>query len=109
MVIIMPQNPVDVICVPRTDIPFGWRFYCPFCKVYHLHGTGLGHRVAHCIGNTPFSKYGYVLTEIISCPACGDQVVRRSDNDRNCITCGQFVKRIENVPFKGSDDKWLIQ
>lgn len=27
---------------------FGNKFWCPFCKRWHFHGEGDGHRVAHC-------------------------------------------------------------
>lgn len=30
------------------------RVWCPYCRRDHLHGaSGLGHRVAHCTGDTP--------------------------------------------------------
>lgn len=40
-----------------------WRFYCRYCRTYHIHGAGEGHRVAHCHGNdtSPYYKTGYYL------------------------------------------------
>jgi hypothetical protein len=39
-----------------------WRFWCPFCKVYHQHSAGPGHRVAHCADeSSPFFGGGYIL------------------------------------------------
>ncbi len=39
-----------------------WRFWCPFCKAYHYHGAGPGHRVAHCASPaSPFRDGGYIL------------------------------------------------
>jgi len=49
-------------CSKREDIDFGLKFYCVFCKRYHLHGEGDGHRAAHCINDkSPFMEDGYVL------------------------------------------------
>lgn len=58
-------------CLPRkimnhTD---GMKFWCPFCKAWHHHGRGNGHRVAHCVigrnnwdkETSPFVKTGYNL------------------------------------------------
>jgi len=49
---------------PRDDGVPGWQMFCPFCNAWHYHGVGLGHRVAHCAKETPFSKIGYILTVI---------------------------------------------
>jgi hypothetical protein len=45
-----------------------WRFWCPYCRTYHVHagggpdGASLGHRVAHChVPTSPFLKGGYIL------------------------------------------------
>lgn len=49
-------------CIPRKDFPTGLRFYCAFCKRYHNHGEGEGHRIAHCHNSeSPFDKTGYIL------------------------------------------------
>jgi len=46
----------------RKDFPEGWKFYCKYCKDWHLHGRGLGHRVAHCSNpDSPYKKTGYIL------------------------------------------------
>lgn len=45
------------------------KFWCPFCKRWHIHGgcdsddpkIWEGHRVAHCPDQTPFSDNGYIL------------------------------------------------
>lgn len=39
---------VIIPCIDRSDFPGGHRFYCPFCKRYHIHGTSEGHRSPHC-------------------------------------------------------------
>jgi hypothetical protein len=36
------------------------RAWCPYCAKYHYHGTGDGHRVAHCMEG-PFKDRGYYL------------------------------------------------
>lgn len=39
-----------------------WRFWCPFCRVEHVHGAGAGHRAAHCFASaSPFNETGYIL------------------------------------------------
>ena len=55
-------------CLPYEN---GLKFWCPFCKAWHHHGVGEGHRVEHCsyqVGKTPlpspFKKEGYVITEM---------------------------------------------
>jgi hypothetical protein len=60
-----PKRPV-VLCERVDDIR--WRFRCPFCREYHVHGSGAagkeieGHRVAHCHEPTsPFLETGYIL------------------------------------------------
>jgi len=40
------------------------RFWCMYCAEWHHHGIGEGHRVAHCVGGTPYSKTGYILQEV---------------------------------------------
>ena len=44
------------------------RFWCEYCKKYHIHGAPRrekehpGHRGAHCINpDSPFKKGGYIL------------------------------------------------
>ena len=47
---------------PREDMVDGVKVYCKYCSKYHLHGKGLGHRVAHCINNkSPYNKTGYII------------------------------------------------
>lgn len=56
-------------CV-RADSPYpvllavargeDWRAWCPFCRAWHIHGPGAGHRVAHCSGG-PLAETGYVI------------------------------------------------
>lgn len=48
--------------IPRVDLDFGQRFWCEFCRRYHLHGEGGGHRAAHCSNPlSPFLLIGYIL------------------------------------------------
>jgi hypothetical protein len=57
----MDKYPV-VLC---TETEHGWKFWCPFCKRYHEHGKGAGHRVAHCTEKDDFEyggfPHGYIL------------------------------------------------
>ncbi len=49
-------------CLPRTDFEGGMKFWCPWCKKWHLHGIGDGHRAEHCtVDNSPFKAHGYVI------------------------------------------------
>ena len=51
-----------VYCTHRKDYPQGLEFFCIFCGRVHKHGSGEGHRVAHCTNNfSPFKKTGYYL------------------------------------------------
>lgn len=42
-----------------------FRAWCPFCKKWHYHGPGEGHRVAHCgdESRSPFRETGYILKD----------------------------------------------
>jgi hypothetical protein len=63
---------------PLSDVPTlsvfrvgnALRLWCAFCEDWHLHGAGnkmipvgetAGHRVAHCIYDSPYKKCGYYL------------------------------------------------
>jgi hypothetical protein len=40
-------------------------FYCTYCRKWHFHGRGDGHRVAHCFKpDSPYKRHGYVLKEV---------------------------------------------
>ncbi len=43
--------------------PTGIAVWCPFCKLYHQHGVGDGHRAAHCDSGkgSPFNSSGYII------------------------------------------------
>lgn len=61
-------HPPELVGFPREDYPIGVKVWCKFCGMYHLHG-GSGHKVAHCGGVTPYSKYGYFAKCVEnSCP-----------------------------------------
>lgn len=61
-------HPPELVGFPREDYPIGVKVWCKFCGRYHLHG-GSGHKVAHCDGVTPYSKYGYFAKRVEdSCP-----------------------------------------
>lgn len=48
---------------PRLDWPQGWRVWCSWCSVWHLHGqmeAEREHRVAHCTNPvSPYRRSGY--------------------------------------------------
>lgn len=56
----LKERPV-VKCLPRRDFAGGLEFWCPFCKKWHIHGRGEGHRVAHCEPSSPYYEHGYIL------------------------------------------------
>jgi|GEM_PF-2785383 len=60
--ILLGEIPV-IKCLPRVLIyGYGMKFWCPYCKTWHLHGIGNGHRVEHCTAiNSPFKEHGYFL------------------------------------------------
>ena len=40
----------------------GLKVRCEHCRKWHYHGTGYGHRVAHCFrDDSPYRRGGYVL------------------------------------------------
>lgn len=48
----------------RDDLRGFLKFYCRYCKAWHFHGAGDGHRVAHCwYDDSPYLQHGYVLRE----------------------------------------------
>jgi len=59
-----------IICNERTD-GCGLVFWCKYCKCWHYHGEGNGHRISHCMfhesgrrdykDGTPYDKYGYYI------------------------------------------------
>jgi len=60
----MKSKPILLAHETRTgDGTLIWRAWCPFCCIYHTHGAGPGHRVAHCDsdGESPFRNGGYEL------------------------------------------------
>jgi len=60
-----PEIPT-IFAIPRTDYPEGLKFYCGYCKRWHLHGGMEGHRVSHCQMNSPLYERGYYLKKIHS-------------------------------------------
>lgn len=57
----MNDKDIPVVdAVVRTDGK-GLKMYCRYCKQWHLHGEGEGHRVAHCNNDSPYKKTGYIL------------------------------------------------
>mgnify|MGYP001587209909 CR=1 FL=1 len=39
-----------------------YHVWCAFCRTWHNHGKGDGHRVAHCFGQgSPYAQTGYIL------------------------------------------------
>ncbi len=66
-----PDGIPHLPAVARKDWPPGLRVWCRHCRTWHLHGTGYGHRVAHCADfdrrgrpiESPYKATGYYLAE----------------------------------------------
>ena len=44
---------------------YGLAVWCRYCRKWHVHGHGSGHRVEHChIEDSPYRKTGYILRPI---------------------------------------------
>jgi hypothetical protein len=41
-----------------------WLVWCKYCRRWHVHGPGEGHRLAHCKQRTPYTATGYNLARI---------------------------------------------
>jgi len=37
------------------------RVWCPYCRAFHYHGKGEGHRAAHCVKDNPLRQTGYYV------------------------------------------------
>ena len=56
----MPSERPMIKCLPRSDFVGGMKFWCPFCKKWHLHGRGNGGRTPDCtLPDSPFRLLGY--------------------------------------------------
>lgn len=61
-----PDYPV-ILTTPVIHPNGQWTqyFWCPFCKGYHSHGEGGGHRVAECWNpDSPFKRTGYIVKPV---------------------------------------------
>lgn len=60
------NKPPILPAIPREDFYQGNQIYCVFCKAWHRHGQGNGHRVTHCTvsRNTPHYDHGYYIHRI---------------------------------------------
>lgn len=82
--------------------------WCPYCQVFHLHGTGGaevvakegvkagdGHRVAHCIDDdSPFRRGGYYV-EADRFGSKREFHLRRP----KCHVCGRGLPKYHRTPY----------
>ena len=54
-----------VECVSLQTSGIHWAVWCKYCEEYHRHGAMEGHRKAHCVGETPYTRTGYNLALLI--------------------------------------------
>jgi hypothetical protein len=56
------NDPPELVAFKRED-GHGLKVRCVYCRKWHIHGHGYGHRVAHCLdkSGSPYLKTGYVL------------------------------------------------
>ena len=48
--------------LPAYDTGYQYHLWCQYCGVWHMHGRGNGHRVAHCYKpDSPYKQTGYIL------------------------------------------------
>jgi hypothetical protein len=60
---------IPTVYAEPTPSGNGLRFYCIYCGVWHQHGRGDGHAVAHCfVEDSPYSETGYELVEVEKAP-----------------------------------------
>ena len=57
----------DNVTIPELDAYLDerddYRVWCEYCQLWHIHGAGDGHKVAHClVDNSAYHTTGYVLT-----------------------------------------------
>lgn len=62
----LEENSIERVKIPvffcKPDGKIGMNFKCDFCKSYHYHGDGNGHRTAHCNKmDSPYRKNGYII------------------------------------------------
>ncbi|RXJ15193.1 hypothetical protein ETJ91_22615 [Bacillus albus] len=51
--------------------------WCQYCRKFHHHGIGEGHRDAHCIEeDSPYTRTGYVLKKM----KLGSKEITRKEN-----------------------------
>jgi hypothetical protein len=62
------QDEIPVVDALDREDGAGLEMYCQYCKDWHLHGRGDGHRWSHCWNDTPYRKTGYILRRV---PKCG--------------------------------------
>ncbi len=56
------MNKTPVLLAYLREDAGGLKVWCPFCRRWHLHGWGFGHRSAHCDQiDGPFQATGYKL------------------------------------------------
>jgi len=58
-----PDNADDEALVDAYELKDGnLRMFCQHCFAWHQHGSGAGHRIAHCLDpDSPYKPGGYVL------------------------------------------------
>jgi hypothetical protein len=56
----IPEGMPVIMCEIADGNGGEWRFFCPYCRRYHRHSSGAGHRAAHC-DTGPWAMGGYWL------------------------------------------------
>lgn len=63
-IIILPPDAQGYPRLPGFEFGRTWKVPCDHCQLFHIHGAGPGHRVAHCERppqTSPYAESGYVL------------------------------------------------
>lgn len=75
--------------------------WCMYCKRYHWHGLGDGHRWAHCPPGTPYMDTGYILQVVgLVPPEIREDTNRKKP--RGPQSCGYTQTRAFTIGPEGS-------
>ncbi|SEF46611.1 hypothetical protein SAMN04487919_101274 [Bacillus sp. ok061] len=73
----MTSKKTPIVLAIERDEKGNLSTWCQYCRKFHHHGTGEGHRDAHCFEeDSPYIRTGYVLKKM---KLSGREVVTKSE------------------------------
>ena len=73
----MTSKKAPIVLAIERDEKGNLSTWCQYCRKFHHHGTGEGHRDAHCfVEDSPYIRTGYVLKKM---KLSGREVVTKSE------------------------------